>query len=141
MFLKHWWARILTSLVVLGFILAVFLGMLRGRGRADIAPSNIDRSLVVESASFSNGGAMSKKLTCEGANLSPEIHWPAPPPVAKSLAILMEDRDAPFGFVHWVIYNIPPGVRVLAEGASSQAGLPAGATEGLNSADTVHYSG
>jgi phosphatidylethanolamine-binding protein (PEBP) family uncharacterized protein len=48
----------------------------------------------------------------------------------------MDDSDSPFGFVHWLVYNIPSQVHAIAEGASSQKALPLGATEGLGSADT-----
>ena len=53
----------------------------------------------------------------------------------------MDDPDAPLGFVHWLVYDIPVEAHEIAEGASSQAGLPPGAVEGINSSDTVGYTG
>ena len=97
--------------------------------------------MIVETSSFSSGDNIPKRFTCDGAGLSPEIHWPSPPTGTRSLAIVMDDPDAPLGFVHWLVYDIPVETRAIAEGASSQSGLPHGAVEGINSSDTAGYAG
>jgi Raf kinase inhibitor-like YbhB/YbcL family protein len=53
----------------------------------------------------------------------------------------MDDADAPFGFVHWIVYNIPSDVRAIREGASSLKELPAGSIEGTSSGEVVGYTG
>jgi Raf kinase inhibitor-like YbhB/YbcL family protein len=126
--------------VLLGVTLTVLL-ILRERGRADIADGQTTVVLEVKSSSFTNGGLMPKRLSCLGADLSPAIEFSSPPPGTKSIAIVMDDSDSPFGFVHWLVYNIPSQVHAIAEGASSQKALPLGATEGLGSADTQRYAG
>jgi Raf kinase inhibitor-like YbhB/YbcL family protein len=53
----------------------------------------------------------------------------------------MDDPAAPLGFVHWLVYDILVEAHEIAEGASSQVGLPDGAVEGINSSDAVGYTG
>src|ERR1700722_19647376 len=133
MAVSKWAWRVALCLVILGFILVGAFLLLRRRAHADIAEGQTHSSITVESSSFSNGENIPKRFTCDGAGLSPEIHWASPPPSARSLAIVMDDTDTPLGFVHWLVYGIPVETRALAEGASSQAGLPHGAVEGVNS--------
>jgi phosphatidylethanolamine-binding protein (PEBP) family uncharacterized protein len=52
----------------------------------------------------------------------------------------MDDSDSPFGFVRWLVYNIPDQARAISEGASSQKALPAGAAEGLGFAGNSSYA-
>lgn len=141
MALSKWTGRITGWLVVLALILVSAILLLRQRSRADIAQGQTHGSITVESSSFASGDPIPRRFTCDGGSQSPEIHWPAPQTGTKSLAVVMEDLDAPFGFVHWLVYNIPAEARGLAEGASSQAALPHGAVQGINSLDTLAYFG
>jgi Raf kinase inhibitor-like YbhB/YbcL family protein len=72
------------------------------------------------------------QMGCTGENVSPELKWSGFPAGTKSFAITVHDEDVPTGsgFWHWVAYDIPVGVTSLAEGAASEAKLPAGAVEG-----------
>lgn len=91
-------------------------------------------SLVVLSAQFNNNGAIPTAHTCEGADKSPELHWSGVPAAAKSLALIVDDPDAPdpkapkMTWVHWVLYNLPPTATSLPSGAA----LPPGTKEGKN---------
>jgi Raf kinase inhibitor-like YbhB/YbcL family protein len=123
------------------FCLVIVFFILRQHGRADIAGQQPRASLNVSSSSFVNGDPMPSRITCSGKELSPALEISLPPKGTKTLAVVMDDTDSPFGFVHWVVYNIPSDVRTMAEGASSQKKLPTGVTEGVNSADTVGYVG
>ena len=79
--------------------------------------------------------------TCEGADLSPQIEIRGHN--ASSLAIILEDPDAPSGtFVHWVIWNIPPS-RILPSAIAKQASLshPLQARQGYNDFGEIGYSG
>lgn len=59
------------------------------------------------------------RYTCKGLDISPELRIEGVPENAKSLALIMDDPDAPIGtFVHWVIWNILPDTKVLKEGQS-----------------------
>ena len=59
---------------------------------------------------------MPKKFTCQGQDINPALRIEGMPEVAKSLALIVDDPDAPMGmWVHWVVFNIPPGTSVIDE--------------------------
>jgi Raf kinase inhibitor-like YbhB/YbcL family protein len=137
-----------TSLKFTAISVAALLGLalialfvLRERGRADIAEGQTPIPLVVRSSSFADGGTIPKKYTCLGENLSPSVEFTSAPAGTKSIAIVMDDSDSPFGFVHWLVYNIPDQAHAISEGASSQKALPVGAAEGLGTSGTSSYAG
>lgn len=67
------------------------------------------KNLVVQSVAFANNGHIPLKYTCDGENINPPIEISDIPEDTKSLAIIMEDPDAPAGlFTHWLIWNISP---------------------------------
>jgi len=67
------------------------------------------KSLVIRSIAFSHNGHIPPKYTCEGENFNPPIEVSDTPPQTKSLALIMEDLDAPRGiFVHWLVWNLTP---------------------------------
>jgi len=133
--------RIGISVALLLACLLAGLLIVRHLRRADIANGTTPASLAIRSSSFSDGDRIPAQLTCGGMNLSPQITYSGEPAATKSLAVVMDDQDSPFGFVHWLVYNIPTETHALAEGASSQKKLPAGATEGKNSDDAEGYFG
>ncbi|HTY84934.1 MAG TPA: YbhB/YbcL family Raf kinase inhibitor-like protein [Silvibacterium sp.] len=112
----------------------------RRSSRGDLAEGQAPASMTISSASFGNGDPIPQKLSCDGIGLSPDIQLPAPPPGTKSFLLVMDDTDAG-GFVHWLLYNIPPDTRDIPEGASSRGALPAGAAEGENSLRKTGYFG
>jgi len=87
-------------------------------------------TLTLKSSAFSHQGPMPKKLTCEGADVSPHLEWTGIPAGTKSLALIVDDPDAPdpaapkLVWVHWVLFDIPSSVTELAEGASSRLAAP-----------------
>jgi Raf kinase inhibitor-like YbhB/YbcL family protein len=98
-------------------------------------------TITVTSPSFKEGEMIDKKFTCVGANITPELNWSNIPATAKSIALIVDDPDAPIGiFTHWVVFNIPTTATGLKEN-SSPKNLPTGAIEGKNSADQSGYYG
>ena len=92
-------------------------------------------TLTVKSSSFSNNGMIPAKYTCQGEQVSPPLNISDVPAVAKSLALILNDPDAPMkgGFTHWVVWNIP-----------ADGNLPEnfkGAEQGLNGAKKTGYIG
>jgi Raf kinase inhibitor-like YbhB/YbcL family protein len=112
----------------------------RRSSKGDLAEGQSPASMTISSTSFGNGDPIPQKFSCDGTGLSPDIQLPAPPPGTKSFLLLMDDPDAG-GFVHWLLYNIPPDTHDIPEGASSRGALPAGATEGGNSLQKTGYFG
>jgi Raf kinase inhibitor-like YbhB/YbcL family protein len=99
-------------------------------------------AFALSSTSFPNGGDIPRKYTCDGADVSPDISWSAPPAGTKSLALIADDPDAPVGtWTHWVLYDLPPGTTSLAEGVSKIDELPAGGRQGRNDFRKIGYGG
>jgi Raf kinase inhibitor-like YbhB/YbcL family protein len=100
--------------------------------------------LRVTSSSFQPNGEIPAKHTCEGGDVSPALSWSAVPAGTKSLAVVIDDPDAPdpraptMTWVHWVLYDLPPTVDGLAEGVTA---LPDGTHAGKNDWKTIGYRG
>jgi Raf kinase inhibitor-like YbhB/YbcL family protein len=102
--------------------------------------------LTLTSSAFHDHHAIPKRFTCEGEEVSPPLAWSGAPAGTRSFALIVEDPDAPDPdapqriFVHWLLYNIPPEVNLLAEGASTTA-LPKAALQGRNDFGQARYGG
>ncbi|TBR26076.1 MAG: YbhB/YbcL family Raf kinase inhibitor-like protein [Candidatus Nitrosotenuis sp.] len=73
--------------------------------------------MKISSTAFANNGKIPKKYTCDGTGVSPPLKISSVPKNAKSLALILDDPDAPKGtFTHWVIWGISPKKTQFAEG-------------------------
>jgi Raf kinase inhibitor-like YbhB/YbcL family protein len=96
-------------------------------------------TMKLTSSAFENDGAIPKQHTGEGQDVSPALRWTDAPAGAKSFAVICHDPDAPlikgntYGYVHWVLYNLPP-VTTLAEGTRE-------GTLGINDFGKASYNG
>jgi Raf kinase inhibitor-like YbhB/YbcL family protein len=103
-------------------------------------------TLTLTSAAFPNQGSIPTQHTCEGKDSSPPLSWTGVPNAAKSLALIVDDPDAPDPaaprtiWTHWVLYNLPAKDGALPEGART-ADLPNGALEGTNDWKRTGYGG
>ena len=98
-------------------------------------------SLQLSSPAFANGAVIPTQYTCNGAGESPPLAWSGVPENAKSLALVVEDPDAPSGnFVHWVVYNIPAAKKGMT-GKKPGRLFPGGGEEGMNGAGKMGYFG
>jgi len=103
-------------------------------------------TLRLTSPAFSEGAAIPAKYTCEGKDTSPPLAWTGVPDGTKSLVLILDDPDAPdpkaprMTWVHWVLYDLPPETRGLAEGVAMSA-LPPGTKVGLNDWKRTDYGG
>jgi Raf kinase inhibitor-like YbhB/YbcL family protein len=85
---------------------------------------------VVRSSAFATNESIPGEYTCYGDGKRPPLSWSQVPAGTKSIAILVDDPDAPKGtFTHWIVTNVPPTVTSLP----ADAPLPKGASEGKNS--------
>ncbi|MEJ2592429.1 MAG: YbhB/YbcL family Raf kinase inhibitor-like protein [Candidatus Thiodiazotropha sp.] len=102
--------------------------------------------MTITSDAFSEGGEIPTEYTCQGDDLSPRLQWDGVPDNARSLALIVDDPDAPdpaaprMTYVHWVLYNLPPETRELAR-AIPAADLPTGTGEGVNDWKRTGYGG
>jgi Raf kinase inhibitor-like YbhB/YbcL family protein len=96
--------------------------------------------MQLTSSAFATGGAIPARHTGEGEDVSPALAWSGAPAAARSFAVICHDPDAPlvtpgrYGFVHWVLYDIPGTVRELAEGTGEH-------TAGTNDFGAAGYGG
>lgn len=103
---------------------------------------NMAYALDLKSSVFSNEAYIPDKYTCKGGNVSPPLEWNEVPGETESLALVMEDPDAPSGtWDHWVIYNIPANVNELEEGIPKEEELHNGIKQGLNDFGKIGYGG
>lgn len=94
------------------------------------------------SPEFHSGNPIPSKYTCDGLDISFPLNWEKIPDGTRSLAIIMDDPDAPsMTWVHWVIYNIPPAQTGLPENVTREEVLPDGSLNGRNSANRSGYGG
>ena len=94
----------------------------------------VDRGLKIRSVAFSHGGYIPPKYTCEGENVNPPLEISDLPENTKSLALIVEDPDAPKGvYDHWIVWNIPPNEMILE---NSRPGI-----SGKNSFGNTGYGG
>lgn len=126
------------------FVVSILLSSCAGGGDAP-AGREPPAALEIISPAFAVGASIPMLYSCQGEDISPALEWSAPPQGTKSLALVMDDPDAPLGtWVHWVVFNLPPGSRGLPEKTSTANGsssLPAGAIHGENSWGREGYGG
>ena len=111
--------------------LSILLGL--AATQSTVAQSNIS----VSSSAFSPGGKIPPQFTCKGANVNPPLEFHGVPSHAKSLALIVEDPDAPAGlFTHWLVWNIAPTAGQIGEKSA-----PPGAMQGTNDFGKSGYGG
>ena len=100
----------------------------------------------ISSPSFGHNAKIPSRYTCEGQDISPELRWSGAPEGTRSLALIVEDPDAPDPaapkrvFVHWVLYNLPAESTGVAENVASDR-LPYGTKAGQNGWQRPAYGG
>ncbi|MGW2519061.1 YbhB/YbcL family Raf kinase inhibitor-like protein [Streptomyces sp. NPDC001617] len=100
------------------------------------APSASHR-VTVTSPAFTEGGTIPRRYTCDGANVSPPLAFSGVPATATTLAVLVEDPDAPHGtFTHWLLWNAPAKETTWPAGQA-----PQGAAQGRNGFKKTGYGG
>jgi Raf kinase inhibitor-like YbhB/YbcL family protein len=72
---------------------------------------------LLESSAFGNAQPIPSRHTCEGEDVSPPLRWANVPEDTRSLALVVDDPDAPGGvFTHWIAWGLDPGAQGLGEG-------------------------
>jgi Raf kinase inhibitor-like YbhB/YbcL family protein len=90
-------------------------------------------------SAFAPGQPIPARHTCTGENLSPPLRWTRPPEGTASLALVVDDPDAPGRtWLHWVAWGIPPTATELSEGVTAES---PGLTQGTNDFGERGYGG
>ncbi|WP_425315637.1 YbhB/YbcL family Raf kinase inhibitor-like protein [Sulfurimicrobium lacus] len=131
----------LQAAVALMLLCAAAVGFASSGGKEDRT-----MGFTLTSSAFSHNGAIPSLHTCDSRDVSPPLSWTPPPAGTKSLVLIVDDPDAPdpaaprMTWVHWVLYNIPPGTTGLAGGMTAQD-LPHGTLQGTNDWQRSAYGG
>jgi len=99
-------------------------------------------SFSLRSTSFEEGGRIPRRNTCDGEDISPDLSWTDVPEKTASVALIVDDPDAPRGnWVHWVLFDLPPTVLGLPEKVPSKSVLETGGVHGTNDFGRLGYGG
>jgi Raf kinase inhibitor-like YbhB/YbcL family protein len=108
----------------------------QGQGATPALEGGNEMSIQISSTAITEGGNIPRIYTCDDQNVSPPLAWTDVPTNTISLALIMDDPDAPSGtWVHWVLYNLPPNLTSLEQGRSG------GGTDGKNDFNKLGYGG
>lgn len=125
------WSRLTWICLLVGGLLVGFS-----------AGAPADPTLAVSSSAFASNGPIPRKYSCQGDNVSPPLAWTGVPAQARSLALIMDDPDAPRGrWVHWVVYNLPAKTTQLTEDTKKEPIVVGGGQQGRNSFGKYGYGG
>src|SRR5450759_2772883 len=106
-----------------------------GLAQAQSAPGPV--SLKVTSSAFSDGGKIPKKYTCDNSNVNPPVRIENLPKAVKSLALIVDDPDAPNRtWTHWLLWNIDPKATEIREDS-----VPQNAIQGTSDFGSARYGG
>jgi Raf kinase inhibitor-like YbhB/YbcL family protein len=126
-------------------VLLVLAGLCGLCGPAGAEPTTTGgAAMQITSTAFTHNDAIPARYSCEGKDVSPPLAWTGQPPGTQSLVLIVDDPDAPdpaaprMTWVHWVLYNLPPGSGGLPEDVKT---LPAGTREGRNDWQRTGYGG
>lgn len=123
----------MSSLVRTCVAFAVILTSVTGPAQSLPAKSK----MTVVSSAFQAGEKIPDQFTCQGSNANPPLQFDGVPAGTKSLALIVDDPDAPGGlFSHWLIWNLDPTAARIAEKS-----VPNGATQGSNDFGKLGYGG
>src|ERR687897_2893812 len=107
----------------------------RQRGRGDSIILSWVAEFALESSAFEPGGPIPRRHSCEGEDLSPPLSWSGAPEGTRSLALVVDDPDAPAGtFTHLLGWALDPDAGGLGEGEAAPV-------EGRNDFGTSGYPG
>jgi Raf kinase inhibitor-like YbhB/YbcL family protein len=98
--------------------------------------------LTITSTAFKEGGMIPKKYSGEAENISPPLAWSEVPVETKSLALIVDDPDAPSGdWVHWVVYNMPATMREMPEDIGPDERVAGIGIQGKNDSRKIGWDG
>lgn len=106
------------------------------------AADEADQAITLTSAAFVDSVLIPVIYTCDSIDISPPLHWAGVPDSAQSLALIVEDPDAPGRtWVHWVVYNIPPDTNGFDAHVPADTLLTNGSIQGISDFKRIGYGG
>lgn len=130
------------SLLITGAFLLLLACRGGGPDPAEVGSPKPASRFELDSPAFSEGETIPSRFTCAGDDVSPPLRWSDPPADTKSIALILDDPDAPGGlFTHWMIFNIPPDQSSLEASVSTEPRLSSGARQARNDFGETGYRG
>jgi Raf kinase inhibitor-like YbhB/YbcL family protein len=133
-------------IAVSGFVLLCIPALAANTDMLTGKKEEIVMAMTITSPAFVHNGTIPARHTCDGENISPQLEWHSVPAGAKSLALIVDDPDAPdpsapkMTWVHWVLYDLPADTHGLIEHTVAET-LPRGTLQGLNDWHSAGYGG
>lgn len=125
---------------LLAFAAALLFVACGGDDDGDGAATGAPDTMEVTSTAFQAGGAIPEEYSCDGENHSPPLAWTGRPEGTVSQVIIMDDPDAG-GYVHWVLFDLEPGLSGLERVGQTEMLPGGGGTQGKNSTGDFGYAG
>jgi len=123
------------------FVLIILLAVISGCTAWEKEVNTMEK-ISISADAFKEGETIPAEYTCDGKDVSPLLSWKGVPAGTKSIALVMDDPDAPGGtFVHWVIFNIPADAQKMTEGVPRNATFADGSRQGITDFGKVGYGG
>ncbi len=137
--------RSISIIISLALCSLLFVGCARPQpqiAKPASTPKEDKAEIKLTSAAFKDGQSIPAPYTCDGVNISPPLEWSGLPKTTKTVAIVVDDPDAPSGtWVHWVLYNLPADNIGLVENVPASENLKAGGFQGKNDFGKIGYGG
>src|SRR5258706_9287446 len=135
-----------SSVVMSCAFLVLFIGCANRQPIAQPPAANTPKAdkaeITLTSIAFKEGQSIPRTYTCDGVNISPPLEWTGVPRTATTVAIIVDDPDAPAGtWVHWVLYNLPADNIGVVENVPASENLKAGGFQGKNDFVKFGYGG
>ena len=137
--------RSISIIISLALCSLLFVGCARPQpqiAKPASIPKEDKAEIKLTSAAFKDRQSIPAPYTCDGVNISPPLEWSGLPKATKTVAIVVDDPDAPSGtWVHWVLYNLPADNIGLVENVPASENLKAGGFQGKNDFGKIGYGG
>jgi Raf kinase inhibitor-like YbhB/YbcL family protein len=127
----------LILLIILVISGAFVFGKIICSSQKQLMPASTTNIIKITSPAFTNNQPIPAKFSCDGEGINPPLDINDIPAKAKSLALIVDDPDAPAGlWTHWLVWNINPQVTAIKENS-----VPSGSLVGKNTSGNSNYDG
>jgi len=138
------WRSWLLRFFLIIALLVLFSGCISDQPEQEIQTDEdtIMEQISISSDAFNNGSSLPVEYTCDGEDRSPALSWDTVPAGTHSIALIVDDPDAPGKtWIHWVIYNIPANTTGLPAAVPKNKTLDDGSLQGTNDFGRIGYDG
>lgn len=134
---------------MLGAVALIFLMSCTGNAQQELEDGETGTpgetalpAMIITSAAFADSALIPMVYTCDSIDISPPLHWEGIPDSAQSLALIVDDPDAPGQtWVHWVMFDMPPDTHGVDAHVPTDTVLANGAIQGISDFKRIGYGG